>query len=149
MMEEDSQVTSTLPPSLIYQPNINQGFEESEEVMFKRAEMENTYRPRNHLVTIVEAHGQEGEATVRHTTTSEDSGLRSVQSSPAYYYGSTGETGRSTSSRSSLRNTGQSNQEYDSEGAEDLGHETRHSSKSYRLQSNISSSESDSRRKTG
>ena len=149
MMEEDSQVTSTLPPSLIYQPNINQGFEESEEVMFKRAEMENTYRPRNRLVTIVEAHGQEGEATVRHTTSSEDSGLRSVQSSPAYYYGSTGETGRSTSSRSSLRNTGQSNQEYDSEGAEDLGHETRHSSKSYRLQSNIGSSESDSRRKTG
>ncbi len=146
----DSEVdTSTLPPSLVYQPNINQGFEESEEVMFRRAEMENTYRPRNRLVTIVEAHGQEGEATVTHTTTSEDSGLRSVQSSPAYYYGSTGETGRSTSSRSSsLRNTGQSHQECDSEGAEDLGHETRLSAKSYRMQSNISSSESDSRRKT-
>lgn len=146
---EDSEVTSTLPPSLMYQPNINQGFEESEEVMFRRAEMENTYRPRNRLVTIVEAHGQEGEASVRHTTSSEDSGLRSVQSSPAYYYGSTGETGRSTSSRSSLRNTGQSHQEYDGEEMEGVGHDTRHSSKSYRLQKNNSDSESDSRRKTG
>ena len=144
-MMADSEVTSTLPPSLMYQPNINEGLEESEEVMFRRAEMENTYRPRNRLVTIVEAHGQEGEASLRHTTTSEDSGLRSVHSSPAYYYGSTGETGRSTSSRSSLRNTGQSHQENNSEAE---GHETRHSSKSYRLQRNNSGSESDNRHKT-
>ena len=143
-MMVDSEVTSTLPPALVYQPNINQGFEESEEVMFRRAEMENTYRPRNRLVTIVEAHGQEGEASVRHTTSSEDSELKSVQSSPAYY-GSTGETGHSTSPRSSLQNSGQSRQDNDSEVE---GHETRHSSKSYGSHRNNSSSESDGRRKT-
>ena len=144
-MMAESEVSSTLPASLVYQPNINEGFEESEEIMFRRAEMENTYRPRSRLVTIVEAHGQEGEASLIHTTTSEDSGLRSVQSSPAYYYGSTGDTGHSTSSRSSLRNSGQNHQDNDSKAE---GHETRHSSKSYRLQRNNSGPESESRRKT-
>lgn len=144
--EASSTITSNFPvPSLVYQPNINEAFEESEDVILRRAEMENTYRPRGRLVTIVEAHGQEGEASIRHTTTSEDSGLRSVQSSPAYYYGSTGETNRnserSTSSRSSLHNTG-------NRDSEAKGHQTRHSSKSNRLSKNGNKKDA-TRRKTG
>ena len=149
-MTVDSEVSSTLPPnfpvpSLMYSPNINEGFEESEDVLLKRAEMENTYRPRSRLVTIVEAHGKEGEASLRHTTTltSEDSGLKSVQSSPAYFYGSTGETSsRSTSSRSSGRNSGR----YQGDDSEAGGHRTRHSSKSDTM--NNCDRDSNSRRKT-
>ena len=147
----DSEVSSTVPPNfpvspLMYQPNINEGLEESEDIMFRRAEMENTYRPRSRLVTIVEAHGREGEATLRHTTTSEDSGLRSVQSSPAYYYGSTGErnSGRSTSSRSSLRNSGQLRDDGERED-----YQSRHSSKSYGTNRHGDNKDNDDRRKTG
>ena len=138
---DDSEISSAYPsnfpvPSLAYHGNINDEFEESEEVILRRAEMENTYRPRSRLVTIVEAHGMEGEVSLRHTT-SEDSGLRSVQSSPAYY-GSTGEMttgGSSSSARSSLRNSGG-------------GSEARHSSKSYKVSKNNDNEDTDSRRKT-
>lgn len=145
--EVDSTINSNFPvPPLMYQPNINEGFEESEDVILRRAEMENTYRPRGRLVTIVEAHGQEGEASLRHTTTSEDSGLKSVQSSPAYYYGSTGETirnsERSSSTGSLLHNT-------DNQDSEAKHHQTRHSSKSNKLSKNTYSDKEDTdRRKT-
>ena len=145
--EASSAVPSNFPVSpLMYQPNINEGLEESEDVILRRAEMENTYRPRSRLVTIVETHGREGEASLRHTTTSEDSGLRSVQSSPAYYYGSTGErnSGRSTSSRSSLRNSGR---RQDSGG--DLeSRQSRNSSKSCGAVKNNDDIEHGSRRQT-
>ena len=129
-------------PHLRYHPNINGALEDSEEVMFRRAELENTYRPRNRLVTIVETHGQEGEASLRHTTTSRDSGVRSVQSSPAYHhYGSTGER------RASLHNYSGQNHKDGNGSVQDEGHKERHSTKSHKKADN-SRPESDNRCKT-
>ena len=129
-------------PHLRYHPNINGALEDSEEVMFRRAELENTYRPRNRLVTIVETHGQEGEASLRHTTTSRDSGVRSVQSSPAYHhYGSTGER------RASLHNYSGQNHKDGNGSMQDEGHKERHSTKSHKKADN-SRPESDNRCKT-
>ena len=90
-------------------------------------------------MTIVETHGQEGEASLRHTTASRDSGVRSVQSSPAYYhYGSTGE------SKTSIQNCSKDN---DDGSVEDEDHKERHSTKSYKKADN-SRPEADNTRKT-
>ena len=154
LLENSTAEITINPPNSIpdshlrYQSNINSGaFEDSEEVMFHRAELENTYQPRNRLVTIVETnHGQEGEASLRHTTASRDSGVRSAQSSPAYNnYGSTGEGRRSlqrnsTSGRSCNKDTGNN-------GVENEQHKERHSTKSYQRADN-SRPESDNRHKT-
>lgn len=91
------QSCDTLPPNnkqplLDSDSYSNRRFEESEDLLFRRAELVNKYKPPNRKVAILESGEKKDLSTISQRSISEDSGLRSAPQSGSgknYMYGST------------------------------------------------------------